>query len=194
LWQLYQLSQKLSSNQLGWLFGISLVNKLNSMEKERLEYTVNRLDHYYDSVNNKTAVYIAINTFITGGTITLLTQIQDLIDKENWLLFFLAAIITLGVGSLILLALASMPYFSPKSDIESLYYFASIGQKEPKEFFELSKNQNKKGNLKDLRNQVYVLSKGLKSKFRKLKWACSLLIIQFVLLAPLTYILIKITS
>jgi hypothetical protein len=194
LWQLYQLSQKLSSNQLGWLFGISLVNKLNSMEKERLEYTVNRLDHYYDSVNNKTAVYIAINTFITGGTITLLTQIQDLIDKENWLLFFLAAIITLGVGSLILLALASMPYFSSKSDIESLYYFASIAQKGPKEFFELSKNQNLKGNLKDLRNQVYVLSKGLKSKFRKLKWACGLLIIQFVLLAPLTYILIKITS
>ena len=164
------------------------------MEKERLEYTVNRLDHYYDSVNNKTAVYIAINTFITGGTITLLTQIQDLIDKENWLLFFLAAIITLGVGSIILLALASMPYFSSKSDIESLYYFASIAQKGPKEFFELSKNQNLKGNLKDLRNQVYVLSKGLKSKFRKLKWACGLLIIQFVLLAPLTYILIKITS
>lgn len=164
------------------------------MEKERLEYTVNRLDHYYDSVNNKTAVYIAINTFITGGTITLLTQIQDLIDKENWLLFFLAAIITLGVGSLILLALASMPYFSSKSDIESLYYFASIAQKGPREFFELSKNQNIKGNLKDLRNQVYVLSKGLKSKFRKLKWACGLLIIQFVLLAPLTYILIKITS
>lgn len=164
------------------------------MEKERLEYTVNRLDHYYDSVNNKTAVYIAINTFITGGSITLLTQIQDLLDKENWLLFFLAAIITLGVGSLVLLALASMPYFSPKSDIESLYYFASIGQKDPDDFFELSKKQTKKGNLKDLRKQVYVLSKGLKSKFKKLKWACSLLIIQFVLLAPLTYILIKTTS
>jgi|NGEPerStandDraft_5_1074534.scaffolds.fasta_scaffold69891_2 hypothetical protein len=164
------------------------------MEKERLEYTVNRLDHYYDSINNKTAVYIAINTFITGGAITLLTQIQDLLDKESWLLVFLASIIALGVGSLVVLALASMPYFSPKSDIESLYYFASIGQKKHDEFFELSKNQTKKGNLKDLRNQVYVLSKGLKSKFRKLKWACGLLIIQFVLLAPLTYTLIKITS
>ncbi|WP_026753669.1 Pycsar system effector family protein [Sediminibacter sp. Hel_I_10] len=164
------------------------------MEKERLEYTVNRLDHYYDSVNNKTAVYIAINTFITGGTITLITQIQELPNQENYLLFFLAAIITLGVGSLILLALASMPYFSAKSEIESLYYFASIGQKEPDEFFDLSKNQTKKGNLKDLRNQVYILSKGLKSKFRKLKWACVLLIIQFMLLAPSTYILIKITS
>lgn len=164
------------------------------MEKERLEYTVNRLDHYYDSVNNKTAVYIAINTFITGGAITLLTQIQKLLYKENWLLLSFASIIVLGVISLILLALASMPYFSPKSDIESLYYFASIGQKRPEEFFELSKNQSKKDDLNDLRNQVFILSKGLKSKFKKLKWACGLLIIQFVLLAPLTYILIKITS
>ena len=54
------------------------------MEKKRLEYTVNRLDHYYDSVNNKTAVYIAINTFITGGTITLITQIQELLNQENY--------------------------------------------------------------------------------------------------------------
>ena len=164
------------------------------MEKERLEYTMTRLDHYYDSVNNKTAVYIAINTFITGGTITLLTQIQDLLDKEIWLLIFLAIIIAFGVGSLILLALASMPYLSAKTEIESLYYFASIAEKSAQEFFDLSKEQGKKGDKKDLRNQVYVLSKGLKSKFKKLKWACGLLIIQFVLLAPLTYILIKITS
>lgn len=164
------------------------------MEKERLEYTITRLDHYYDSVNNKTAVYIAINTFITGGTITLLTQIQELLDKEIWLLIFLAGIIAFGVGSLILLALASMPYLSPKSEIESLYYFESIAEKSAQEFFDLSKEQDKKEDKKDLRNQVYVLSKGLKAKFKKLKWACGLLIVQFLLLAPLTYILIKITS
>ena len=39
------------------------------MEKDRLKYTINRFDHYFDSVNNKSAVYIAINTFITGGII-----------------------------------------------------------------------------------------------------------------------------
>lgn len=164
------------------------------MEKERLEYTITRLDHYYDSVNNKTAVYIAINTFITGGAITLLTQIQELLDKEIWLLIFLAGIIAFGVVSLILLALASMPYLSPKSEIESLYYFESIAEKSDQEFFDLSKEQDKKEDKKDLRNQVYVLSKGLKAKFKKLKWACGLLIIQFLLLVPLTYILIKITS
>lgn len=164
------------------------------MEKERLEYTVSRLDHYYDSVNNKTAVYIAINTFITGGAITLLTQIQKLIDQEIWLLFIISPIIGLGVCSLVLLALASMPYFSPKTNVESLYYFSSIAQKTAKEFFDLSKAQDKKGDKKDLRCQVYILSKGLKAKFKKLKWACALLIIQFLLLAPLAYTLIKITS
>ncbi|MEL6304939.1 MAG: hypothetical protein AAFQ20_09145, partial [Bacteroidota bacterium] len=84
------------------------------MEKERLEYTISRLDHYYDSVNNKTAVYIAINTFVTGGAITLLTQTKEIWVQEFWLLSCLSAIAILGVVSLILLALASMPYLSPK--------------------------------------------------------------------------------
>ena len=161
------------------------------MEKERLVYTVTRLDHYYDSVNNKTSVYIAINTFITGGAITLLTQIQELLNKETWLLNFLAAIITLGVVSLILLALASMPYLSPGSEVHSLYYFASIAQKNSKNFSRLSKKQSEKDDIRDLRNQVFVLSQGLKSKFQKLKWACRVLVIQFALLVPVTYILIK---
>lgn len=164
------------------------------MEKIRLEYTISRLDHYYDSVNNKTSVYIAINTFITGGSITLLTQIQELIDKEIWVLVFLAFIIFFGVVSLILLVLASMPYLTPKSEIQSLYYFASIANKNAQEFFVLSEQQGKKRDLKDLRNQVFILSKGLNGKFRKLKWVCRLLIFQFLLLLPLTYILIKTTT
>lgn len=164
------------------------------MEKKRLEYTVGRLDHYYDSVNNKTSVYIAINTFITGGSITLLTQIQELINKEIWVLIFLASIIFFGVVSLILLVLASMPYFSPKSEIQSLYYFSSIANNSAQEFFEFSEQQSQKGDLKDLRNQVFILSKGLKGKFTKLKWVCRLLIFQFLLLVPLTYILIKTTT
>ena len=164
------------------------------MEKERLEYTISRLDHYYDSVNNKTAVYIAINTFVTGGAITLLTQTKEIWVQEFWLLFCLSAIVVLGIISLIVLALASMPYLSPKEKIDSLYYFASIGRKERKAFFEASKEQGKTDNLKDLRNQVHLLSRGLTKKFNKLSWACGLLILQFALLAPFTILLILVTS
>jgi len=127
------------------------------MEKERLEYTIGRLDHYFDSVNNKTAVYIAINTFITGGVITLITQIKETMAQHFWLLFVVGVILLLGIFSLIILALASIPYISPNTKIDSLYYFGSIGDK----------------------------------KFSKLTWVGILLIAQFILLAPLTYLLIS---
>ncbi|CAM4076291.1 Pycsar system effector family protein [Zobellia nedashkovskayae] len=161
------------------------------MEKERLEYTVNRIDHYFDSVNNKTAVYIAINTFLTGGVITLITQIKEMLTQQFWLQFIIGSILVLGIISLILLAWASIPYFSPNTKFDSLYYFASISDKKFQIFSEKSEEQNKKGDLKDLRSQVHLMSIGLTKKFRKLTWVGVLLIAQFILLAPLTYLLIS---
>ena len=161
------------------------------MEKERLEYTIGRLDHYFDSVNNKTAVYIAINTFITGGVITLITQIKETMAQHFWLLFVVGVILLLGIFSLIILALASIPYISPNTKIDSLYYFGSIGDKEFQDFSDKSENQGKKADLKDLRSQVHIMSIGLTKKFSKLTWVGILLIAQFMLLAPLTYLLIS---
>ncbi len=40
------------------------------MEFERLIFCINRYDHYYDSVNNKSNVFLVISTFIVGGLIT----------------------------------------------------------------------------------------------------------------------------
>ncbi|MGF1558976.1 MAG: Pycsar system effector family protein [Flavobacteriaceae bacterium] len=160
------------------------------MEKERLEYTINRLDHYFDSVNNKTAVYIAINTFLTGGIITLVTQVKEILVQQFWLQFLVGFILILGIISLILLAWASIPYFSTNTKFDSLYYFASISSKKFQDFSENSEGQNKKDDLKDLRNQVHLMSTGLTKKFLKLLWVGVLLIAQFMLLGPFTYLLI----
>lgn len=161
------------------------------MEKERLEYTISRLDHYYDSVNNKTTVYIGINTIITGGAITLTTQIHEILSREVALQVFIAIIIAFGLASLLILAWASIPYLDgKKKKSDSLYYFGSIAKMGRKEFFDLSEKMGKKEDLKDLRNQVYELSCGLKMKFLKLKWVGRLLIAQFLLLALFTIILI----
>ena len=157
-------------------------------EKQRLEYTIGRFDGYFDSVNNKSAAYIAINTFITGGAITLLTQFEGVASTHPWYQPIMGAILSLGVISLVLLAWASIPYFTNKSD--SLYYFGAIGDKSLSEFSELSKDQKQKKNLLDLREQAYVLSKGLTQKFTKLKWAGRLLLLQFILLLPIIYLLI----
>ena len=106
------------------------------MEKDRLQYTIGRFDHYFDSVNNKSAVYIAINTFITGGIIVLLTQTNLVCEMSGFGKFCIGFLLLTGVVSLIILSLASIPFFSKKPD--SLYYFGSVSQMKESEFSKTS--------------------------------------------------------
>jgi len=164
-------------------------------EKERLIYSIGRFDHYFDSVNNKTAVYIAISTFILAGNITAYFNILKLFPELNCnkvcQLFLEIGLIfnaVLGLGTLCFLILASIPFFS--QNIDSLYYFGGIGAMDFKDFRKLSKNRNEKDDLKDLQLQVHTLSKGLNAKFIKLKFAGKLLFIQFALILLLSLILL----
>ncbi len=150
------------------------------MEEDRLKYTINRFDHYFDSVNNKSAVYIAINTFITGGIIVLLTQTNIVFEMSKTGKFSIALLLLLGILSLIVLSVASIPFFSKKP--KSLYYFGAISQMNQSEFNEASKNYTKNDELKDLRCQTHILSKGLTKKFSRLKLAGQFLVAQFILL------------
>lgn len=150
------------------------------MEKDRLKYTIDRFDHYFDSVNNKTAVYIAINTFITGGIIVLLTQTSLICDMTSFGIACIWVLLFLGITSLIMLSVASIPFFTIKP--HSLYYFGSIAEMEKSEFKNKSKNYTNENELHDLRSQTYVLSKGLTKKFKWLKKAGILLVAQFILL------------
>lgn len=159
------------------------------MEKERLIYTISRFDHYFDSVNNKTAVYIAINTFVVGSLLTLyVTLAKDIIYYSEGFKYLTAISFLLGLFTLIILVNASIPFFSKNS--ESMYYFGGIGTMNKDDFISCSKNLTPKKELKDLRNQVHTLSTGLTTKFTKLKFAGKLLILQFVLLIPIFTIII----
>jgi hypothetical protein len=149
-------------------------------EKDRLQYTIGRFDHYFDSVNNKSAVYIAINTFITGGIIVLLTQTNLVCEMSGFGKCCIGLLLLTGVVSLIILSLASIPFFSKKPD--SLYYFGSVSQMKESEFSKTSEEYSQKDELKDLRSQTYILSKGLTKKFTRLKFAGILLVAQFALL------------
>ncbi|KKM22219.1 hypothetical protein LCGC14_1627540 [marine sediment metagenome] len=158
------------------------------MERERLILSINRFDHYFDSVNNKTAVYIAINTFMLGSIITGYFSIEEDIIK-NGNIFSILSILTMvvGFGSILLNTYASIPYFSQNSD--SLYYFGGIGSIPLNEFCERSQNFTDEQDIQDLRNQVHTLSEGLNKKFRKLKLSGRLIMLQFVLIVPLVIII-----
>lgn len=157
------------------------------MEKDRLIYTINRFDHYFESVNNKTAVYIAINTFVLGGILAGYVNVNQYIKKyEDIFNVILCLILGLGLITLIILVLASIPYFSKKPN--SLFYFGTIGSLSKEDFIKQSKKYDSKDELKDLRNQVHILSKGLNKKFERLKLSGNLLVFQFIGLIPLIVI------
>lgn len=158
-------------------------------EKERLVYSINRFDHYFESVNNKAAVYLAMNTFLLGGIITGYISVQEHVCQLRTFFNVLLTIeMLLGITGLLIITVASIPYFSKDSD--SLYYFGGIGSMDKEKFFECSKNISKKAEVQDLRNQVHTLSKGLNMKFVRLKISGWLIFSQFVLLAFIIIILI----
>lgn len=158
-------------------------------EKERLKFTMTRADHYYDSVNSKSAVYIAINTFITGGILVLLAQTTALNNIHTTGEVSLSICLFTGIISLILLAVTSIPFLSKNT--KSLYYFAAIGAENKSSFISKSKKCSKKEDMDDLRIQTYELSKGLVKKFKKLRLVGYLLALQFILLIPTIIYLIQ---
>lgn len=161
------------------------------MEEERLKYTIGRFDHYFDSINNKSASYIAINTFITGGVIVLMTQTEIVCELNKIGKLSMGLLLMIGISSLILLSIASIPFFSSKPD--SLFYFGSISKMGKSKFIEKTKSYTDKNAVQDLRSQTYILANGLTKKFSLLKIAGILLVVQFALLF-ITLIIILINT
>lgn len=158
-------------------------------EKDRLLISINRYDHYFESVNNKTAVYIAINTFILTATISGYYAIEEsIVCLSNLFNIVVVILLAIGIISLAILIIASIPYFSKHS--ESLYYFGGVSSKTINEFIECSSKMSKKEELDDLRNQTHTLSKGLRTKFIRLKLSGWLLFTQSMILIPIITIIL----
>jgi hypothetical protein len=152
------------------------------MEKERLLLCISRYDHYYDSVNNKSNVFLVLSTFIVGGLIAAYSPLVEKVACNFWIngIFFL--LIAIGISIMLIVLRASAPFIKNKS--KSLIFFGTISTKSFKEFAERSKGRSDKEEMDDLRHQVHQLSVGLKSKFLKLQYASWLFIAQFIIFIP----------
>lgn len=151
-------------------------------EEERLQFCIGRFDHLFDSIHNKTNVYLGIIVFITGGLITAAPSIV----KENdscIVLVSLVTLVSLGLIIILLLLLINTPYLSSRKD-KSIYYFGSISNHTLKSYIDTSENYSTKDNLTDLRNQVHLLSVGLSKKYKRLRTVSIFLIVECALLVP----------
>lgn len=154
---------------------------MNTSEKERLNFNVCRFDHYYDTINNKIAVYIAINTFLLGGVLGAYFTIRNkIVNFESGFEFLVVLFTFIGLITVAVLIYSSVPFLNYKSS--SLYYFLTISQNTLEEYSKKSKKRDEKDDLKDLREQVYFLSKGLNKKFAILKWTGYSMLLQVVVL------------
>lgn len=159
------------------------------MEKERLKYCIDRFDHYYDGVNNKSSVFLGLSTFIVGGLIAAYFAVGPYINCGFWTHALMVILIGLGVAIMIIVVMAATPFLG--KDTKSLHFFSDIACLDGADFCIRSAAPcTDEDELKDLRNQVHQLAKGLTGKFKKLKAAGTLFAIQFVLFIALFLIIL----
>jgi hypothetical protein len=164
------------------------------MERERLKFCIDRFDHYYDSVNNKGAVFLGLSTFIVGGLSAAYPSFLSSVNCNVWVHFLMRSLIFIGLAIMIIVIRALTPFISNNTgsvNTGSVFYFGSIGNQDKNVFLEKSKNLDEEGELIDLRTQAHELSKGLTYKFRQLRMVAVLFTIQFVLFIPLIILLIN---
>ncbi len=163
------------------------VNKMEK-EKERLKFCIDRYDHYYDSINNKSNVYLTLSVFVFGGILGLYPTMMK--NTNNHLFVNILMLIILGLGLTIMLItiLASRPYLTNETD--SVFFFQSVSNMGKDNFIDCSESISNEQEIEDLRIQTYQLAKGLKAKFSKLHLVATLFAIQFMLFIPLTILVL----
>ncbi len=163
-------------------------NEKKNCEEKRLKYSIGRFDHYYDSVNNKCTVFLAVSTFIEGILITAYPKILESVSCGIFLKFLMTLLLVFGLATMLIVIWASTPYLT--SHKKSLLYFGDIATRNYFEFERHSKEETEEGALSDLRIQSYDLSIGLMKKFKMLKIAGRIMGIQFLLFIPLMIFLL----
>ncbi|SDD85750.1 hypothetical protein SAMN04488104_10822 [Algoriphagus faecimaris] len=108
------------------------------MEKERLKYCIDRFDAFYDTINNKSSVFLGLSTFMVGGLLAGYLPILDLIDLTPALPILYLTTVGIGLITMIVLVFASMPYTGKNS--ESQYFFGSISGMPAHQFYSKSLN------------------------------------------------------
>ncbi len=158
-------------------------------EKERLKFSIGRYDHYYDSVNNKSNVYLTLNVFILGGLIASYTSILNSVYYYWSIPTLLIVSMTISLINLMIIVLASRPYFTSESD--SLLFFQSVNNMGMNTFKSRSASETENDELEDLRTQTFQLATGLKSKLKKLYLVGNLFALQILVFIPIIILILK---
>lgn len=158
------------------------------MEKDRLLLCISRYDHYYDSINNKCNVFLTLSIAIVGGLVAAYPTLLEKVNCGIWLHINMAVLLVAGLANILFTVWTSIPFLKKGGD--SLLYFGNVATINVEEFAAQSACETEDRGLVDLRRQVHVLARGLHAKFRYLKIAGTLLLIQAVFFFPLVVLIV----
>lgn len=170
------------------------MEEINEIEHSR--YVLARFDHYIEGANSKGNFLLAFSVFLFGFIVTSFETIVEFnnSDAKDWTIALLITILILGLVSIAFTIAAVFPFLktnnSSSKKYHSLVFFNSIADMEQENFLKQYKKQKKKKACKDMAKQIYAISKGLKKKYLRIKWAIRLVFGQLALL--LIIILIKV--
>ncbi len=150
----------------------------NTNEKmEMLRHTMDRYDHYYDSINNKGNLFLTLNTFLLGGIITGYYSVKDTLAHDIYIgLFVLLALICclISIGYTLW---AIIPYLSKQADSlnGSAIYFGNVSNLSFQSFKKMYDDMTDIKAYEDYIQQIHLLAIGLQKKFCRLQRATYLL-------------------
>lgn len=159
---------------------------------EHVKFIISRYDIYIESTQNKSNLYLALNTAIIAGIITLVSaNKQEQLSPIN--LIVLGLVSMLAVMSITLTLIAINPYLkSASKKSNSIIFFNEVSSYDFEQYAKKVDDISDKKLLKDLNCQAFSLATALKGKYQKLYYAGRILISEFVLL--FTYVILLITK
>jgi hypothetical protein len=166
---------------------------------EQARYLINRFDHYNDSINNKGAFYLSINTFIFGGLcvgyVTYCEKLKQSVVFYPWVIGVAAILLTCCLASIFCTIVAITPYLKDNhvnDDQPSLIYFGGISRYVCNDFLSKFSSQSEASMLTDCARQTHSLAKGLTRKFKWFVRGNWFLLAEYLLLIILFFLLFKI--
>jgi len=155
---------------------------------EEAKFIIGRYDHYFESINNKCNLYLAINTLIIGAVMTGFPVLDKQKHFEGIMTYLPVAILLLSLIAILITLFITNPFL--KNGSSSVLFFGEVSKSKRSDYVEIIKNISEGDITEDFIIQIHELARGLVSKFRKLRAVTVLLGFELALIIWFAIILI----
>jgi hypothetical protein len=158
---------------------------------DEAKFIISRYDHYYESINSKSNLYLALNTFIVGGIISGYYTIEKQLHFDWYLKYLFYLILLVNILAIYFTISGLRPFLKRRinNSNNSLYYFGDVAKFSISNYNKSFKCVSEQDLLDDATYQIHHLATGLNKKFNRINVASILIGIQIFLILLFAVIL-----